>query len=204
MRSFYRVVDSNDFQRMCIHQNGIGKLKQRLRRQSIVSTETPQLVRQLQDMVLELKSDLRLAVGRDSPQPPEVRAPDCYGPMAVEGTIRACTQQPEWKARAPDTASGDRCLELELRIAKALKQVQRLDEASAEGVAEIAGSAARAEFSEYLTVVGRGVGAPIHDGLREATTGLVYIAAPSCSQFEIFHLSSRMLLFWHWHTTLKE
>ena len=30
VRSFYRMVDSNDFQRMCIHQIGIGKLKQRL------------------------------------------------------------------------------------------------------------------------------------------------------------------------------
>ena len=76
-----------------------------------------------EDMVLELKSDLRLAVGRDSSQSPEVRAPSCYRSMAVEGANHTCTQEPEWKAQAPDTASGNLCLELELRIAEALKRL---------------------------------------------------------------------------------
>lgn len=159
--SFYRLVESDDFQRMCINQLGINKLKQKLNQQMQTSKNILSVVSGLQGAMSKLQGDLQRLLVREGGQVLVDRTPACSWarPDVIDGPSRSCSME------GPAGFEMD----LELKIGAALEQAERLDKASAETAAAIAGAGARSEFTRSLDKVQRDVGTLRHLSVDEKT-----------------------------------
>lgn len=160
VRSFYRLVESDEFQRMCISQLGINKLKQRMKHQAKTSENILNAVCGLQDAMAKLQRDVHSLLVRDHVQLPPEDTPTCSSVVKAEVSD---TPSQHCAKEQPSTIHVD----LELKIRAALEQAERFDKASAETAAAIAGAAARLEFARCLNKVERDVETLIHHSVDE-------------------------------------